>query len=31
MDDIVVLHANWNDKQHEKENMLKEANLWFLE
>eukprot|EP00585_Thalassiosira_rotula_P020158 CAMPEP_0196203228 /NCGR_PEP_ID=MMETSP0912-20130531/5764_1 /TAXON_ID=49265 /ORGANISM="Thalassiosira rotula, Strain GSO102" /LENGTH=250 /DNA_ID=CAMNT_0041477297 /DNA_START=34 /DNA_END=783 /DNA_ORIENTATION=- len=28
MYDIVVLHANWNNKQHEKENMLRKANLW---
>jgi len=31
MGDSIILHANWNDKQHEKENMLKRANLWFLE
>ena len=28
--DIVVLHANWNDKRHEKVDMLENAGLWYL-
>lgn len=30
LDDIVVLHANWNSKRIEKEEMLQRAGLWFL-
>jgi hypothetical protein len=31
MDNIVVFHANYNSKQGEKENMLREMGLWFLD
>ncbi|KAL7525133.1 hypothetical protein ACHAXR_002897 [Thalassiosira sp. AJA248-18] len=30
LDDIVVFHANFNDKQYQKEEMLSKAGLWFL-
>jgi len=29
--DIVVFHANWNDKLHEKQKMLQKIGLWFLD
>ena len=31
MSNIVVFHANYNSKQGEKENMLREMGLWFLD
>jgi hypothetical protein len=31
MDNIVAFHANYNSKQGEKENMLREMGLWFLD